>query len=113
MKNIILTIILILFSLSTRTQTTESSIDDFYCDYSVPDLSALSMLGIESDEIVRPGSVKEFAAGISKFINTDGTIKPAYAIEWSFLRTLTKHRVSNWDKRFWSKNLTGAMMQEY
>lgn len=81
------------------------TIDDYYIDFSVPDISALSMLGVENDEIVRPGNLKEFAAGIANFVDTDGSLKPAYAIEWSFLKTFTNTNTYKWNKRFYARNL--------
>lgn len=90
---------------STYGQKDTLTIDDYYIDFSVPDLSALGMLGVENDEIVRPGNLKEFAAGIANFVDTDGSIKPAYAIEWSFLKTFSQSKEYKWNKRFLARNL--------
>ena len=81
------------------------TIDDYYIDFAVPDLSSLGMLGVENDEIVRPGNLKEFAAALSNFLDTDGSVRPALAMEWSFMRTFTKKNPVKWNKSFQPRNL--------
>jgi hypothetical protein len=86
-------------------QRDTTNIDDFYIDFSVPDLSALSLLGIKNDEIVRPGNMKEFAAALANFVDSDGSLKSALALEWSFMRTFKKNSPINWNKPFQGRNI--------
>lgn len=92
-----------------NAQSDTLSIDDFYIDYSVPDISALGMLGIENDEIVRPGNLKEFAAAISNFADSDGSLRPALALEWSLFQTFKKNDPIKWKKRYQPRNLAISM----
>lgn len=105
MRRLIIHILICLSVISAFGQNEALTIDDYYVDFSVPDISALSMLGVENDEIVRPGNLKEFAAGVANFVDTDGSLKPAYALEWSFLKTFTNTDTYNWNKRFYARNL--------
>jgi hypothetical protein len=86
-------------------QNEKPDIDDFYIDYAVPDVSALGMLDIKNDEIVRPGNMKEFAAALSNFVDRDGSLKPALALEWSFIRTFNKNARVKWDSPLQWRNL--------
>lgn len=105
-KNIIVLLVFVTFFNIAYSQNIDTlTIDDYYIDFSVPDLSALSMLGVENNEIVRPGNLKEFAAGIANFLDSDGSIKPAYAVEWSFLKTFSNTKTYNWNRRFSIRNL--------
>ncbi len=105
MKNIFI-LMLLLTSVHVMAQNKDSiSIDDYYIDFSVPDLSALGMLGIENDEIVRPGNLKEFAAAITNYVDSDGSLKPAMALEWTFMKTFTKKDPIKWNKSFQPRNL--------
>lgn len=97
--------ILLIFHTTISAQSDSTTIDDYYVDFNVPDLSAFSMLGIENDEIVRPGNLKEFAAGISNFVDTDGSLKPALGLEWTFMKSFTKNNPGQWNKRFQPRNL--------
>ena len=73
------------------------SIDDYYIDFSVPNLTAFSLLDITSEEITRPGNLKDFAAAISNTIDTDGKIRPGLAIEFApFLGGKDEIKTEEW-----------------
>jgi len=110
MKKVLLiaAMLVCMYPLFAQNPTDTLTIDDFYVDYSIPDLTALGLLGIQNDEIVRPGNMKEFALAISNFVDTDGSLKPALAMEWSFMRTLSKGQM-NWNRAFQPRNLAISM----
>jgi hypothetical protein len=83
------------------------SIDDYYVDYSVPDITAFSILGVNTNEVVRPGNVKEFAAGVVNYISENGNLKPGLAIELAPYRLLAKSKklVPAWRRNKSLKNL--------
>ncbi len=68
------------------------SIDDYYVDYSVPDITAFSILGVNTNDVVRPGNVKEFAAGVVNYISENGNLKPGLAIELAPYRLLANKK---------------------
>ncbi|WP_424962410.1 hypothetical protein [Ekhidna sp.] len=102
-----LSIFTVLFRLYAQEDQEKDTItiEDYYIDFAVPDLSALGMLGIENDEIVRPGNLKKFAAGIANFVDTDGSLKQALALEWNFMNTYNKKNPINFDKVWQPRNL--------
>lgn len=106
MKKLVLLLLLSAWTVPLLSQeaTDTLTIDDYYVDYSIPDLTALGLLSIQNDEIVRPGNMKEFALALSNFVDTDGSLKPALALEWSFMRTLSKGQM-NWNRAFQPRNL--------
>jgi hypothetical protein len=105
MKRPILFFLIFFIGNSVFAQIKKPDIDDFYIDYAVPDVSALGMLDIKNDEIVRPGNMKEFAAALSNFVDRDGSLKPALALEWSFMRTFNKNAKVKWDSPLQWRNL--------
>lgn len=87
---------------STRT------LDDFYSDFAVPDLAALTLLGAASDDVSRPVTPRELAA---EFLNGAGSgtqVQPGMAVEWApFLTfldkpapTLDEYREHKWLRGF-------------
>ena len=72
--------------------------DDFYIDFSVPDITAFSILDIEPSTISRPGSVKEFAMGLTNFVSKSGELRPGLAVEWAPFKTFNKD-VEKWEAK--------------
>jgi hypothetical protein len=73
------------------------TLDDYYVDFAIPDLSAFNLLGLkEKDAIVRPGSVKEFAASLSNIVGPNGELTPATAVEYAPLMSLLKNNPDLW-----------------
>lgn len=111
MKKLLLffSVLFLIYSVNAQDENEEKdtiTIDDYYIDFAVPDLSALGMLGIENDEIVRPGNLKKFAAGIANFVDTDGSLKQALALEWNFMNTYNKKDPINFDNAWQPRNLS-------
>lgn len=87
-------------------------VDDFYVDFAVPDLAAYTLLGIDNDQVSRPGNLKELAIGLSSLTGTNGKFNPSIGIEYSpfitlnkNLKTETNNDKSYWDRRFRPTNL--------
>ena len=82
-------VVLFLVHLTMNAQNRDSiSIDDYYVDYSVPDITAFSILDVNPNDVVRPGNVKEFAAGVINYVSENGNLKPGLAIEIAPYRLL-------------------------
>ena len=83
------------------------TVDDYYIDFAVPDITAFSILDINSNDVVRPGNVKELAAGIQNYVDKDGNLKPGLAIEIAPYRLLARSKkiVSRWTQNKSLKNL--------
>ena len=101
---------LILFGLFVSAQDgdekEENQLDNYYIDFAVPDLAANTLLGIDNDQIVRPGNLKEFAVALSSLSGTDGALNPSIAIEYAPLISLNKSSQNNyWEKGFRWTNL--------
>lgn len=93
---------------SMNAQNRDSiSIDDYYVDFSVPDITAFSILDVSPNDVVRPGNVKEFAAGVINYISESGNLKPGLAIELAPYRLLarSKKQVPTWQRNKSLKNL--------
>jgi hypothetical protein len=84
---------ILLLAQSVRAQDHDViTIDDYYVDYAVPDITAFSILNVNTNEVVRPGNVKEFAAGVVNYISENGNLKPGLAIELAPYRLLAKSK---------------------
>jgi hypothetical protein len=75
-----------LYSQSKDTITT----DDFYIDFSVPDLGAFTLLNTKPDNISTPGNTKEFAASLLNVVSGGSNISPGLAIDWAPAKTFCK-----------------------
>ena len=72
-----------------------------------PDITAFSILDVNPNDVVRPGNVKEFAAGVINYISENGNLKPGLAIELAPYRLLarSKKQVPTWQRNKSLKNL--------
>jgi hypothetical protein len=59
------------------------NIDDLYMDFSIPKVTAFSLLNVDPSNILKPGAVKKFAIGAGTFADSSGTGKSGIAAEWS------------------------------
>lgn len=82
------------------------SIDDYYLDFAVPDLSAFTLLGINPNSISRPGNTKELAANILNVVSGGKNISPGLAIEWSPYKTFERK-----DNRTFDSYKRGAFLR--
>lgn len=105
MKKLSLSIFLVIVSITSLWS--QESIDDYYVDFAVPDITAFSILDINTSDVVRPGNVKEFAAGIQNYIDEKGNLKPGLALEFAPFRMLAKEKndASLWRNMSSLKNL--------
>lgn len=74
---------------------TVKNINDFYLDFPIPDISAFTLLGINTNSITRPGNPKEFVASILNVATTGSKVSPGIAIEWTPYLTFGKKDLSN------------------
>lgn len=85
---------LMALSLTSFSQDRETKdtleIDDFYIDFTVPDISAFSILDIEPNSVSKPGNIKEFSLGLTNYISKDGDLRPGLAVEWAPFMTFSK-----------------------
>jgi len=82
----------------TSKEENEVTIDDFYIDFSVPDLFAFTLIGVNLNSIARPGNIKEFSIATLDFIDKKGTIKPGIALEWSPFKTFASKSLESYRK---------------
>lgn len=88
-KTYILFVIIIIITSKLFGQ--EKSIDDYYVDFAIPDISAATLLGISPNNVSRPGDVKEIGIQLLNTFNQEGKIVQGLAVEWSPLTTLNKN----------------------
>lgn len=112
MKNLILkTIVIIQFILFNHTlfgQTKDSTkIDDYYIDFSVPDIGAFTLLGVKPEQITNPGNAKEFSANLLNIISSGNKITPGLAFDWSPYRSFGRKNitVADYKKYYLIRNL--------
>ena len=65
--------------------------DDVYIDFTVPNVSAFSIFDKTPQDIIRPGSVKEFALQVGNIFGSDGSFSPGIALEFSPWMVVNKH----------------------
>lgn len=62
----------------------DSTIQKFFADYAVPDAPALTLLGTDESNLVRPATVRELAISLAEFTGENGLQLPkAVAVEFS------------------------------
>lgn len=83
----ILLLALAAFDVGAQTDSTIQNINDYYLDFSVPDLSAFTLMGVNPNAIARPGNTKELAANVLNIASGGKNITPGIAIEWSPYKT--------------------------
>jgi len=88
----ILFVLLSFLNLASFSQNADSTkkIDDFYIDFSPPDIGAFTLLNVKNDNVANPGSTKEFAASLLNIVSGGGYISPGIAIDWSPGRSFWK-----------------------
>jgi hypothetical protein len=82
MKCFILIILLAISSLRASNQE-EISADDFYIDFTIPDLSAFSLLNTKPISPSAPGYLKEFAFEVANQSIDADMVPPGVAIQWA------------------------------
>lgn len=76
-----------IYQLQAQNKNDSLTIDDYYIDFAIPDLSAYSLLNISPDNINKPRNIKELSFTLLN-INKDGKINPGVGVEWSPLYSL-------------------------
>lgn len=90
-KALMASTLMVFFLQSLNCQdTTKINIDDFYIDFSVPDIGAFTLLNIKPDNITTPGNTKEFAASLLNVVSGGSSISPGIAIDWAPIQTFCK-----------------------
>ena len=101
MKNNILLIIFLIFSLASTAQqdTLETK---FLLDFVTPDIPAYKSLGIEKSNLLRPSDVKEFALMLSPFYNNGKVgIPKNFGLEFAPWKMASrKWTLRDYDKKF-------------
>lgn len=108
MKKIILIIALISsgsFFSQEDSNSDSSDIDDFYMDFSISKVTAFSLLNVEPSNILKPGTIKEFAMGVGSYVDLNGNFKPGLAMEWAPFMTFNNNNADSWNKQFLWRNL--------
>ncbi|MFQ5754167.1 MAG: hypothetical protein ACE5HI_19445, partial [bacterium] len=85
-------------SYAQETENPQNHIDSYYIDFAVPDLSAFTLLGVNANQISRPGNVKELAAALLEIAGTNGRISPGIAIEWTPSQTFASKNIKDYQK---------------
>lgn len=72
------------FKASAEAQA-DTLIARYRADYAVPDAPALTLLGLDGSELVRPSTVRDLAVGITDFVGDNGQfrIPRAFAVEFA------------------------------
>ncbi len=79
--------ILILVCFSANVPAEEKRrIEDYYIDFGVSELTALTLIGVNTNRVLRPGSMKTLATGFLTVAETGSDIKPGVAVEWTPVR---------------------------
>ncbi|NNF58000.1 MAG: hypothetical protein HKN04_07135 [Rhodothermaceae bacterium] len=72
--------------------TTPDSLDHYFIDFSVPDLAAFTLLGLEGSQVSRPGNVRELAFALSNAIGEEGAAAQGVGVEVALPRILAQPR---------------------
>src|SRR6478736_8129729 len=81
------------------------NINDYYIDFAIPDITAFSLLDINTNKINRPGNVKQFAIGVQNYVDANGNLKPGLAMEFAPYKFFANGDTNNWGKNKSLKNL--------
>ena len=80
-KNIsVLLILIFIIPLLAQSQDSIKNIDNYYIDFSVPDVGAFTMLNTTPDHISTPGTPKEFAVDLLNAVGNGKYITPGLGI---------------------------------
>lgn len=103
----ILTILIVCCSslAMSQSQTTADSIAAMYIDFSPPDLSAFTLLGVNSNAVTRPGNLKELSVAFLNAASINGKITPGVAIEWSPYHTIGSNSLAEYRSSIFLRRL--------
>ncbi len=85
-----LIIIALLLNIYQGYTQNKISTDDYYIDFSTPDIGAFTLLNVKPDNTSMPGNPKEFAASLLNVVSSGSNITPGLAIDWSPIKTFYK-----------------------
>jgi len=97
-RSLLYTIILSTFSSIAFAQSDTLELRDFYMDFAVPEITAFSILDIEPSTVSKPGNIKEFALGVTNFVNKNGDLRAGLAVEWAPFKTFNR-KTGNWETK--------------
>ncbi len=69
------------------------SLDAYYVDFSVPDLAAFTLLGVDVSRVSRPGNVRETALALVNGLNASGEAEAGVGVEVALARVLAAPQV--------------------
>src|SRR4051812_11169208 len=75
------------------SQDSVKVLDALYHDFSIPDASAFSLLGITPNKVTRPSSAKEVSASLLNIAEGGSNISPGIALEWAPFTTFDKRYI--------------------
>jgi hypothetical protein len=102
---VLLSVFMVLFIEPTYSQDTLTT-DDYYIDFSVPDLGAFTLLNTKPDNITTPGNTKEFAASLLNLVSGGSNITSGLAIDWAPVKTFCKTTtLQEYKRNHWLRNL--------
>ena len=89
----------------SQSQTTADSLAAMYIDFSPPDLSAFTLLGVNSNSVARPGNLKELSVAFLNAASMNGKITPGIAIEWSPFHTFGSSSLARYKESIFLRRL--------
>lgn len=97
MKKLFIYLIIIVHSINYSIAQEKDTItmDDFYIDYSVPDIGAFTLLNLKPEQITTPGNPKELSASFLNIVSGQSYLTPGIAIDWAPFQTFKKTISSN------------------
>ncbi len=107
-------LLLALAALPVRAQEGPArNLDTYYVDFSVPDLSAFTLLGVNGARVSRPGNVRALATALTNGLNTRGTLEQGTGLEVALLRVLAAPRTLDAYRPLRDRlTLSGAALRE-
>lgn len=93
MKKLLIICTLLFLTKASYSQSANDTltIDDLYIDFTAPEITAFSILDLEMQEVVTPGSTKEFLTSVLNYVDDAGNVKPGLALEWAPFHTFIKN----------------------
>lgn len=105
-RGVVLALALAMSAAPVRAEESKGSVGDYTLDLAPPDLSAFALLGINPNQVTRPGTVRELSAAVLNGVRSDGTLTPGIAIEWSPITTWTPNDLEDYAENVGWRRIT-------
>jgi len=89
-------LVLVCFPVSAPAEE-KRTIEDYYIDFGVSELTALTLIGVNTNRVLRPGTMKALATGFLTVAESGSDIKSGVAVDWTPVRpdkSLSQYRDS-------------------